>query len=101
MTNYTWAANLTKLRRAEAQCGVGASEETILEAYRKMGGLVIGNGPMVVGIVEEVPVTVTEEQVTMPVVEEAQAKLEAIEDLLSREALVEEPTVAPKKKAKK
>ena len=86
MTNYTWAANLTKLRRAEAQCGVGASEEMILEAYRKMGGLVIGNGPMVVGVVEEAPVTVTEEQVTMPVVEAEVA------------SVVEE---APKKKAKK
>lgn len=84
MTNYTWAANITKLRRAEAQCGVGASEEMILEAYRKMGGLVIGNGPMVVGVVEEAPI-VTEEEVTMPVVE-------------AEETPVEE---APKKKAKK
>jgi hypothetical protein len=100
---YPWAANLTKLRRAEAHCGVTASEEMILEAYRKMGGLVIDNGPMVVGVIEEAPVIATEEQVTMPVVEEALVEEALVEEALVEEALVEEALVeeAPKKKTKK
>jgi len=37
----TWAANIMKLRRAEATCGVGAIEEAIKAEYIRIGGLVL------------------------------------------------------------
>lgn len=38
-TNYEWAANVGKLKRAIAVAGPEASEETVREAYVKLGGL--------------------------------------------------------------